>query len=738
MDRKLSLIYTILNVRFGVLNARTIFPSLSYFVLYSFYLYKPLFIDEADNLIGGRVVSNGDLIYRDYFSQHTPFMYYLSGFFHKIGFHTLIEQRICFYSLFAILLGLITRRYQNYFGLRTIWFGLLLFSSSFVLNTPVSYAVVSEHIQTISYIALFFELIKTFLFSRFNLRDALWISLFSFLSIGTTFISIYFVFIVVVGIAYKIISMNDYRNLRNIWNQILALTAIILAPWIIFISWYALNGTLNLFYEQSFKFNTEVYSLFSGLGNDVLAPFKTGILQVLISSKGAVLSLLAAPVFSIRTLLNVFSVLYLISYLFIFKKERFLGVSVFFLLSVTAMRGTSGYHAIPYWGITTVSLGLILFGLKIINEKTNYQNDSSIIEINSSSGLNMKISKVHPREKVGSFARVLILFLTFSVSFAYFDLSKEFVKSALGKSDFPRTVIDKDFFVQKLASKDKKFYMTSLDFNPYINSGFTPSADGLPALPWITHVYEKQIIEKLRSERTPLIFYRPDSYYRLNTLAQFAPNLVKFIEENYSQIEGNFTFYWEDWISGSPINQPQDGVWVRKSNYPKVISDLRSEYPEVFNYKIGLNLPSSYQNLRTGEILEGVVAEQSVISTEENLSGIQLLISKYGLGRSVYSIKILNQNQEILRKGSFSLRDAVDNSYYLWNFPEIKDSKNKKFIVQIEPSTNFSGGDFNVTSGNSLILWLTEPNYYSAGVLKIGGVVQNGSIAINLVHRINQ
>ena len=107
------------------------------------------------------------------------------------------------------------------------------------------------------------------------------------------------------------------------------------------------------------------------------------------------------------------------------------------------------------------------------------------------------------------------------------------------------------------------------------------------------------------------------------------------------------------------------------------------------------------------------------------------------LGRSAYSIRILNEKKEILREGSFSLRDTVDNSYYIWNFPEIEDSKNKEFVLQIEPSAKFSGGDFNVTSGNSLILWLTEPNYYASGVLKIGGVIQSNSIAINLVHRIN-
>jgi hypothetical protein len=693
-----------------------------------------LFIDEADNLVGGRVVANGGEIYKDYFSQHTPNMYYISAFFHKLGLNGLHEQRISFYLLFACLLGLITYKFAPFFGLKTMWLGLVIYSSSFIFNNPVSYSIVSEHIQTISYIALFLVLVQYFLSRELKRIDFLWISFFSFLAIGTTFVSVYFVSIILIGYCYNIFRTNTLLFFRKSLKQVLELGSTFLIPWILFISWYLYLGNLNYFYQQSFKLNTEVYSLFTGLGNDVLAPYKTGIPQIIFTLKTTIYSLISNPSNAIHFLLITGSAIILVFYFFQIKNERFLGVATFFLFSVSAMRGTSGYHSTPYWGMTAVSLSMLVFGYRFLKKESVYEG-KEIIHLRSRSGYSLSLTRPELRSRIGSFSALILVFLFITTTFPYVNQSKQFVSSVFGGNVFPSNKINKDFFVQRFASDDKKFYSTSLDTNPYINSGFTPSADGFPALPWVTHLYEKEIIAKLTAENTPLIFYSPDSYYRQNTLHKFAPNLAKFIETNYTKIDGNFTFYWQDWISGAPINQPQDGVWVLSKRFPNAMEMLKKEYPEVFNYKIGLTLPSSDQNIRTGEILADTKIVQSVLVKENEFSGIQLLISKYGLGRSSYIIRVLNEKNEVIRQGNFSLRNVVDNSYFIFNFPTIQNSKGKKFNIEIAANPTFAKGDFNVTSGNSLILWLTEPNFYKEGELKIDGIRQDNSVALNLIFR---
>jgi hypothetical protein len=96
---------------------------------------------------------------------------------------------------------------------------------------------------------------------------------------------------------------------------------------------------------------------------------------------------------------------------------------------------------------------------------------------------------------------------------------------------------------------------------------------------------------------------------------------------------------------------------------------------------------------------------------------------------------VLNEKNEVIRQGNFSLRNVVDNSYFIFNFPTIQNSKGKKFNIEIAANPTFAKGDFNVTSGNSLILWLTEPNFYKEGELKIDGIRQDNSVALNLIFR---
>ena len=58
---------------------------LLYFILCSAYLNQGVFCDEVDNMVGGMVVADGGVVYRDFYSQHTPVMYYLCAIFRLLG-----------------------------------------------------------------------------------------------------------------------------------------------------------------------------------------------------------------------------------------------------------------------------------------------------------------------------------------------------------------------------------------------------------------------------------------------------------------------------------------------------------------------------------------------------------------------------------------------------------------------------------------------------------------------------
>ena len=80
------------------------------------YRVNPAFLDEQDNLIGGKIVANGGHIYIDFISQHMPGMYYICMLFAQMGISTLVGYRVSFYFLIAVIWVFMYFRYQENFG----------------------------------------------------------------------------------------------------------------------------------------------------------------------------------------------------------------------------------------------------------------------------------------------------------------------------------------------------------------------------------------------------------------------------------------------------------------------------------------------------------------------------------------------------------------------------------------------------------------------------------------------
>lgn len=61
------------------------------------------FTDECDNIRGGILIAKGRVLYRDYYTQHTPFGYYLCAFFAWLGAKSIQQFRLLYYLFSAIL-----------------------------------------------------------------------------------------------------------------------------------------------------------------------------------------------------------------------------------------------------------------------------------------------------------------------------------------------------------------------------------------------------------------------------------------------------------------------------------------------------------------------------------------------------------------------------------------------------------------------------------------------------------
>lgn len=95
--------------------------------------------DEIDNLLGGRIIAQGGVLYRDYWSHHMPLMYELAAGMYRAGARSNADFRL----LWACLLwlgGVVLHRYDRRSGLSLL--ALALFAPVLQLNLVMAESMV--------------------------------------------------------------------------------------------------------------------------------------------------------------------------------------------------------------------------------------------------------------------------------------------------------------------------------------------------------------------------------------------------------------------------------------------------------------------------------------------------------------------------------------------------------------------------------------------------------------------
>ena len=117
---------------------RTQFSSLSqetqltiffvfFMIISSIYFTQPTFIDELDNIVNGNFISKGKLPYKDFFSQHTPLVYIISGIGHILWADSVFLQRLFFYAIFSAAFCFLIKRHGKILGVKVVFFTGLIY-----------------------------------------------------------------------------------------------------------------------------------------------------------------------------------------------------------------------------------------------------------------------------------------------------------------------------------------------------------------------------------------------------------------------------------------------------------------------------------------------------------------------------------------------------------------------------------------------------------------------------------
>ena len=92
--------------------------------------------DAMDNFLGGKLIFNGQALYRDFFSHHSPGMYYISAIIYPLTFGSMFWYRFIFNALIYGLLVAHTVLIKRRFSVKSALLYLFLSSTDHVAALP--------------------------------------------------------------------------------------------------------------------------------------------------------------------------------------------------------------------------------------------------------------------------------------------------------------------------------------------------------------------------------------------------------------------------------------------------------------------------------------------------------------------------------------------------------------------------------------------------------------------------
>lgn len=195
--------------------------------------------------------------------------------------------------------------------------------------------------------------------------------------------------------------------------------------------------------------------------------------------------------------------------------------------------------------------------------------------------------------------------------------------------------------------------------------------------------------------------------------------------------------YEPDYIIYNPLFVSWTGVihqesWFKES-YTEVTRLKSPGYPEsliIYKKNPGVHLPAPLdvdisqlkRERPAGEIYGNKTVGQTIVSKQNNLSGIEIALTTFkrqNNNTAIFHLKDTPQSSTDIFTQEFSTSDIIDNAGYLFHFPAIEDSRNRSFYFYLESS--------NSSLDNSIGAWMALHDYYKDGNLWIGNVSLNNN-----------
>lgn len=493
---------------------QTMLLMLVYYFLQQGILNIDTFTDENDNIRGGMMIAQGKVIYRDYITQHMPFMYYLCGIFALLGAGSVPQFRLLYYIFCTGIAGFIFLRNGEKFGkCRISLFLLLQPFVLYMLHGHFSLRILSDNVIAMAMVVLLLEYLDYRGSFEIDIKRSLIVASAIFAGFGCAFLSVYPIFVIAIGVIASEIMLfrKSGQPVSFYLKRYRGLFLSCLIPFVLSLTYFLVNRSLSLVYELAYRFNTEVYSKYSGMGNTKWEPFFNGIKNYFSTVIEIIMSI---PVeFTATSVVELF--LLLLSAVCIGMELRkgkyFTGVSIFLFLCMCFTRRESmdNFHAAPFWN---VALLIIFWGIGFKDDR--------------------KLAK----------QQVLVVTVVLGVV-TCMPYTVELKENLF--SDHAVEISDWERFVVAHTEKDDTVLIDLFRYESlYLEYKGRRAANRLPYfLPWYMEWYQDDTIRDLIEKQPVMVIYDPMSEVW---------NFTGFMKELQKQVEKEY------------ILNKKSGVYVRK------------------------------------------------------------------------------------------------------------------------------------------------------------------------------
>lgn len=516
-------------------NKQKIITGLQYvgiFLIYFIVQYRFLNVtwfgtDELDVMAGGKAIASGYQLYGDFLSQHMPFSYYLSAVFDALGATSVVRQRIAFYLFYAFMWTIIYGRYQKTVNK----YALLLYPicfSGLVSCYDWGSVILSEHLAGIGFVILFLEYINFYKNRKLGISNYIAISISIMLTFGTIFIAIFGVFAIAVAVLAREIQWQVREKkkfsvfMKEMLRKYIPLACCVAVPWVILGIYYIIHDNLRMSFLSAYVINREVYPKYVGYGDNIGRMFFSGITYFY----DMVRDILNVPNINFSKVVQTIAIVAIVLFITkIFEKKQYLfGGSILFFLMELGVRGYFFYHGTQWVAVTSLIMTIVFCDVLIESRE--------------------KFSKKSLGYRSAVIICTMIIAGTFlgdiaNVMNRQWTVAEEETK--LGDAEkYTRDI------VVKITEEDEAIWQ--LSFSNYVTmTADRPAIGNVGGTPWM---WEKLGIYTLaKYGDTPprvAIYYRDHNCWGF-PMADYAPELVAYMDEHYTQYDGTEIYIRNDY-----------------------------------------------------------------------------------------------------------------------------------------------------------------------------------------------